>query len=84
MIVIIINVFRNIEFNNWLDLFHFLESKFLPLSPLKLHFEIVIINIQPKRVEGLSLDYVGLNISGYVFLSTYSTAGYLDSKWEIG
>ncbi|KAM3139870.1 hypothetical protein pb186bvf_008112 [Paramecium bursaria] len=44
----------------------------------------VIQNYVLKQVEGLSIDYVSMNISGYIFLSTYSTAGYLDSSWEIG
>ena len=61
-----------------------MESKFLSLGYLKLRFETVIFNFQTKRVEGLSIDYVSMNISGYIFLSTYSTAGYLDSSWEIG
>ena len=82
--MIFINVFINIEFNNWLDIFYLLEFKFLSLGYLKLRFKIVIFNFQTTRVEGLSIDYVSMNISGYIFLSTYSTAGYLDSSWEIG
>ncbi|CAD8141367.1 unnamed protein product [Paramecium pentaurelia] len=41
-------------------------------------------NWRLKNVNGLSVDYVGLNITGYICLCIYSTAGYLDKSLDVG
>ncbi|CAD8056111.1 unnamed protein product [Paramecium sonneborni] len=41
-------------------------------------------NQKLKNVNGLSVDYVGLNITGYICLCIYSTAGFMDESLNVG
>lgn len=34
--------------------------------------------------EGCKFDYIFVNLSGYIFLSAYSTAGYLNPSLDVG
>lgn len=37
-----------------------------------------------SSVEGMAFDFVALNLTGFIFLSTYSTVGYFDKNSGVG
>jgi cystinosin len=46
--------------------------------------EVLKVWVIITSVEGMAFDFVALNLTGFLFLSTYSTAGYFDHDKGIG